>query len=90
MTRGQLVVLVLCAASVLVSGIGVVYAKYASRKHFVALQSLRAEREAIDVEWGRLQLEQSSWAAHGRVESIARNKLNMHIPAVDEVMVVTP
>ena len=90
MTRGQWLVLVFCAVSVLASGIGVVYAKYASRKYFVELQALRAEREAIDVEWGRLQLEQSTWAAHSRVERIARSQLNMHIPAADEVTVVTP
>ena len=90
MTRGQLAILVCCAFAVLVSGIGVVYSKYSSRKYFVELQSLRAEREAVEVEWGRLQLEQSTWAAHSRVERIARNRLDMHIPAADEVMVVTP
>ncbi|HEC17701.1 MAG TPA: cell division protein FtsL [Sedimenticola sp.] len=88
MRYGQPVFLVFCLLAVLASGIGVVYAKYASRKYFVELQALRAERDAIDVEWGRLQLEQSTWATHGRVERMARKKLGMHIPAADEVVVI--
>jgi len=90
MNRGQLLLLVALAVSVLVTATGVVYAKYASRKSFVELQSLRAERDAIDVEWGRLQLEQSTWATHGRVERIARKKLEMHTPLADEVTVIRP
>lgn len=90
MTRGRLIILVFSALAVLVSGIGVVYSKYSSRKYFVELQSLRAEREAIEVEWGRLQLEQSALAAHSRVERIARKRLDMRIPAAGELMVVTP
>lgn len=80
----------LLSLAVLFSAVAVVYAKYASRKHFVELQSLRAEREAVDVEWGRLRLEQSTWATHSRVERIARNKLDMRLPVADEVMVITP
>lgn len=80
----------LLSLAVLFSAVGVVYAKYASRKHFVELQSLRAEREAVDVEWGRLQLEQSTWATHSRVERMARNKLDMRLPMAEEVMVITP
>ena len=80
----------LLALAVLASAVGVVYAKYASRKQFLELQSIRTERDAADVEWGQLRLEQSTWATHGRVERIAREKLRMHIPLVDEVKVIRP
>ncbi|WP_260294924.1 cell division protein FtsL [Sedimenticola hydrogenitrophicus] len=90
MKRGQLILLLLLTFGLLLTATGVVYSKYATRKQFVALQMLRAERDAIDVEWGRLQLEQSTWATHARVEKIARKRLNMHIPAADEVVVVKP
>ncbi|MET0104808.1 MAG: cell division protein FtsL [Sedimenticola sp.] len=88
MSRGRFILLVILAVTVLVSATGVVYAKYSSRKYFVELQLLRAERDAVDVEWGRLQLEQSTWATHGRVERLARKKLKMHIPSSSEVMVI--
>lgn len=90
MNRGQATILLFLACSLLLTATGVVYSKYATRKHFVALQMLRAERDAIEVEWGRLQLEQSTWATHARVEKIARKRLKMHIPTAEEVVVVKP
>jgi cell division protein FtsL len=87
MTRGQFLMMTLLSTSVLATATGVVYAKYASRKHFVELQQLRAERDAVEVQWGRLQLEQSTWATHGRVERIARKRMEMHIPRAEEVVV---
>lgn len=90
MLRAGILINWLLLISVLISGIGVAYAKYMSRKHFVELESLRAERERIDIEWGRLQLEQSSYATHGRVEKTARSRLGMRIPTADEVVVIKP
>jgi len=90
MKFGQPLFLLCLMLAVLSSGISVVYAKYASRKYFVELQALLAERDAIDVEWGQLQLEQSTWATHGRVEQMARNELDMHMPAANEVVVIVP
>lgn len=88
MTRGQLVLAVFLSLLVVVSGVGVVYAKYASRKHFLELQGLQGERDALDVEWGRLQLELSTWATHGRIESEARERLKMHMPKTEEVVLI--
>jgi len=90
MNRGQLILISLLCILVLSSAIGVVYAKYSSRKHFVELQALKAEQDVFDVEWGRLQLEQSTWATHGRVERIARKKLKMYLPSSDRVLVIRP
>ena len=70
------------------SGIGVVYAKYLSRSHFVELQSVRAQRDQVDARWRRLQLEQSTLATYSRVEVNARGKLKMRIPHPGEVVVV--
>lgn len=90
MSRGQLLALLGLTLLVLITAIGVVYAKYASRKHFVELQSLLAQRDQIEVEWGRLQLEQSTWATNVRVDTTARKKLHMRIPSADEVVVIRP
>ncbi len=90
MSRGQLVLFLLLVVAVLFTSISVVYAKYASRKDFVELQAVRAQIDSINVQWGRLQLEQSTWATHGRVEKIARKKLKMRLPEANEVVVVKP
>ena len=88
MSRTQLGVIALLVLAILMSAIGVVYAKYLSRKHFVDLQELQLMREQVAVEWGRLQLEESTLATHSKVESMARGRLDMHLPHIDEVMVI--
>ena len=88
MNKAQVGMLVVLGLAVVISGVGVVYTKYLSRKNFVALQDLQAERERIVVEWGRLQLEESTLATHAKVESTARGRLGMHLPQIDEVVVI--
>lgn len=90
MNLKQLFAIVVLGIAVLLTSISVVHAKYTSRKYFVEMQKLRLQQDQLDVEWGRLQLEQSTWATAHRVERIARKKLNMHIPSADEVMVIRP
>ena len=80
----------LLVLAVIASALGVVYAKHQSRKLFVALQGLEAERDEMNIEWGQLQLEQSTWATHGRVEELAREQLKMTTPAPDTVVIVWP
>ncbi len=72
-------------ASVVTSGIAVVYVKYLSRKHFVELQGLRAERDRIDVEWGRLQIEEAALSSQARLELQARRLLSMRMPTPEGV-----
>jgi cell division protein FtsL len=82
--------LLLLAAAVFVSAIAVVYSIHQSRKMFVQLQSLQAQRDEMDVEWGRLQLEQSTWATDARIEELASSKLDMIIPAPNAIVMVKP
>ena len=77
-------------ALLLVSSIAVVETKHEARSLFIQLQGLTAERDALDIEWGQLKLEQSAWATHGRVEQAARVDLRMVIPRPDEVRIVQP
>jgi cell division protein FtsL len=74
----------------LVSSIAVVKTKHEARSLFIQLQGLTGERDALDIEWGQLKLEQSAWATHGRVEQAARVDLRMVIPRPDEVRIVQP
>jgi cell division protein FtsL len=85
--RAGVAVLALALAA---TGIGVVYAKHEARDAFIQLQGLNKERDALEIEWGQLKLEQSAWATHGRVEQTARVGLRMVIPRPDEVRIVKP
>lgn len=73
---------------VVATALAVVYAKHQNRKFFAGLTALYKERDAMNVEWGRLQLEQSTWATHGRIEKIARQRLQMRNVDYDKVMIV--
>jgi cell division protein FtsL len=75
---------------VIASALGVVYSKHESRKLFVQLQSLEKERDRMDIEWGKMQLEQSTWATHARIERLARKKLDMTIPDAKNVVILRP
>ena len=71
-------VLILIAANVF-TGVGIVYSKHTLRKEFIGLQKLQNRFDELQVEWGRLQLEQSTWLAHSRVEKLAREELDMSL-----------
>ena len=72
----------------MVSAIAVVMVKHESRNRFVVLQVLEKERDQMNAEWGRLQLEQGTWATHSRVERIAREKLRMVMPETESMVIV--
>jgi cell division protein FtsL len=70
---------------VIASAIACIYAKHESRKLFTELQELIAERDRMEVDWGRLQIEQGTWSTYARVEQVAREKMNMHSPTVEQI-----
>ncbi len=74
--------------AVAASAVAVVATKHYSRRAFVELQELQRERDRLDVEWGRLRIEQGAVATHGRVETIARRELEMRMPGRDDVIIV--
>jgi cell division protein FtsL len=76
------------AVLVVASAVTCVYARHESRSQFSQLQSLIAQRDALEVDWGRLQIEQSTWSTHSRVERLARKKMRMRNPAPGEILVV--
>lgn len=88
--KTQLALVAALAALVLVSALAVVYVEYRARTAFVELQEVHGVRDELEIEWGRLQLEQSTWATHGRIERVARQRLDMYIPSPREVVIVRP
>ena len=83
----------MCAAlalAVLTSAIACVYARHESRKQFSLLQQLVVQRDALEVDWGRLQIEQGTWSTHARVERLARQQMKMRDPKAEEIYLVQP
>ncbi len=71
-----------------ICALAVVTARHQARKSFVELQSLERQGRELDIEWGRLQLEQSTWAMHSRIEQIAQKQLAMAEPDLQRIQVV--
>ena len=87
MSRFLLAVLLLgCIAS----AIGVVYARHRHRLLFVELSRLEKARDELNIEFGRLQLEQATVAESNRIDQIARLRLGMKFPEAGDVVVVRP
>jgi cell division protein FtsL len=74
---------------VMISAIANVYAKHESRKSFTELQVLTSERDRLEVEWGKLQIEQSTWSTYARVEQLARKQMHMRIPDPGQTMLLS-
>jgi cell division protein FtsL len=84
--RGLLLPLLLLA--VIATAISASFARHQSRKLFNELQYLEADRDGMNVEWGQLQLEQSTHATHGKVEHAARKRLGMRIPGPEQIVIL--
>ena len=85
----RLLIAVLLVASI-ATAIGVVYARHQHRLLFVELSRLEKARDELNIEFGRLQLEQATVAESTRVDQVARLRLGMMFPEVGDVVVVRP
>lgn len=74
----------------LLSAIAVAYSTYWNRQLLNSLYSELSVRDKAQAEWGRLILEQSTWTAHSRIESLAVEQLRMRVPDPAEVRMVAP
>lgn len=75
-------------ACVFYSGVQVVFYQHEARHKFVELQELEKTRDHLNEEWGRLQLEQSTWATADRIERLATTKLNMTNPDINSIVLL--
>ena len=74
--------------SLLVSGLMVVKTTQENRFAFNELQVLREEANQLDVEWGQLLLEQSTFGLDGRIEQKATRELQMQVPRISDIVMV--
>ncbi|MBW8850703.1 MAG: cell division protein FtsL [Xanthomonadales bacterium] len=85
----RVVLAVLALANVL-TAIGVVDARHRHRQLFFDLTRLEKARDALDIEFSRLQLEQATWAESNRIDKVARERLGMRTPEPAETVVLRP
>ena len=82
--------LALLLAANIASAVLVVHARHQHRQQFVELSKLEKARDELNIEFGRLQLEQATWAESNRVDQVARNRLGMVFPQAAEIVVIRP
>ena len=86
--RQPFLLVVVFAVVCVISAIALVYTKHESRKLFVELESLTHERDELNIEWGQLQIEQSTWATHSRIEQVVTEDLSLVRPTSSEIYVI--
>lgn len=84
MPRGLMILF----AAVIVVSVAVVQTRHESRQLFAQLQGQQMERDALNIEWGKLLLEEGAWSQHRRIEQMARQRLDMNTPESASIRVV--
>jgi len=88
MIRFDALLVTLLIVLVAASGLGMASSQHEARKLRSALEREQTREQNLDVEWGRLQIEQSSLVAHSQVESFARKRLGMVSPDARQIIVL--
>lgn len=86
--RQPVVLMMVMVAICFFSALALIYTKHESRKLFIELEQLTSERDELNIEWGQLQIEQSTWATHARIEKVAIEELSLTRPATSEIFVI--
>jgi cell division protein FtsL len=82
-----LLIAVLVVANV-ATALLVVRNRHEHRQSFISFTRLEKARDELNIEFGRLQLEQATWAESSRVNQVARMQLEMTFPRTEDVVVV--
>ena len=83
-------VVALLGLAVFLSALALIDARHQNRVLFEQLEQARQQRDQLNIDWGRLLLEQSTWSTHAYIEQSATQKLDMGTPANPQVLVVKP
>ncbi|MEM9171760.1 MAG: cell division protein FtsL [Pseudomonadota bacterium] len=74
-----------------ISGVALalVYTRHDARQLFHELQVLSRQRDSLNEDWGRLQLEQGAYEQHAEIERRARTTLSLVRPSSSEVFLIS-
>ena len=68
--------------------LGVITSQHKARKLYFELEQQQEMTKKYETEFGQLQLEQSTWAMHSRVEEFSTKKLQMQVPDATRIQVI--
>jgi cell division protein FtsL len=88
LSAAQLLLMAVLWVAVIASALAVVASTQVVRRDVNELETLRREASQLQVQWGQYLLEQSTWAAYGRVEQAAISELNMMAPTPGDIVMV--
>lgn len=88
MLPGSNVLNVLLMVAVVMCALSVVTSQHKARKLYIEMQKEKEYAQQMEVEWGQLQLEQSTWATPARVETVATQQLKMQLPKNGQVQFI--
>jgi cell division protein FtsL len=80
----------LLIATTLISAVAVVYARQQHRQAYAQLTRLERQRDELNIEFSRLQLEQATWSETNRIEQVATERIGMRFPQGAERVVLRP
>ncbi|MFQ6006326.1 MAG: cell division protein FtsL [Woeseia sp.] len=86
--RQPSVLIVVLVAVCVLSALALIYTRHESRRLFLNLENLTTERDELNIEWGQLQIEQSTWATHARIERVAVEELSLIRPQSRAIYVI--
>jgi len=86
----QRAIALILLVSVVVSAVALSFSREQSRRAYTELETLNKARDAANIEWGKLKLEQATASENSRIEKVARENLGLNYPTSKQVVVVKP
>ncbi len=86
--RQPFLLVIVFAVVCVLSAMALIFTKHESRKLFVELEGLTHQRDELNIEWGQLQIEQSTYAAHARIERVAMDELSLVRPRPTDILLI--
>lgn len=74
--------------ALIATSLGVVTSQHKARKLYFDLEQQQDLTKKYETVFGQLQLEQSTWAMHSRVEEFSTKKLQMQVPDSTRIQVI--
>ena len=70
------------------SALSTVLIRYENRQVFLEVRDAEIQRDRLNDEWGKLQLEQATWSLHSQIAFEARQNLGMVPPDPQDTVVL--
>ncbi len=86
MKSKQLLITLTLLTLTLVVTVNYIYLQHKSRNQFVALQELLNEESDLNADWGRLQIEQSTYVNNSAIVAQAKKQLGMKLPEKEQIL----